>query len=504
MKRRVEITAQEISALKETESLFCNSIIKWNVENMLKESKFTFSQSKLIEDTFWKIKSTLDNISDDFEFTLQEGNVFLHDRNIVNPFPMPNNECYKIYFRKPASVHVAGSYLLKTTDKQKANADIVVEMPSEIFQEKDYVNNRYFYKRSFYISVLALYLKDFKPKLDFFLSDRRKPMLVVEIAGLISIRIIPRYSSTLFPFTLLNPRRNNLRKSCGDTNSSTPVYNNSVLSDSLFLDHLNYINVQNDNFNDAVKLVKIWLNQRIRVKSISGFVLSMIMAWLLRTNKLSGQWSCFQIFKVTLEFLANLKDHIFMNNEYDEMFTIFDVVVVDPSGTVNLTAHVTLSEWENLKNEARLTLRIGFSNFLEIFRKSEFFKFDNIFLLSPDTYLSLSSFDERLNHMILDCGSVNNALLLYLPNFLKKALGDRIKYVIAWEEMKEPSHISLSSEPEFPNIYVGFVLDPQNSNRRVDKGPSVNEKLEEALEFRRIWGEKSEVRRFQDGSIVSR
>jgi U3 small nucleolar RNA-associated protein 22 len=38
--------------------------------------------------------------------------------------------------------------------------DLVVTMPSSIFQEKDYLNYRYFYKRAYYLACLAAGLKD--------------------------------------------------------------------------------------------------------------------------------------------------------------------------------------------------------------------------------------------------------------------------------------------------------------------------------------------------------
>jgi U3 small nucleolar RNA-associated protein 22 len=51
------------------------------------------------------------------------------------------------------------------------------------------------------------------------------------------------------------------------------------------------------------------------------------------------------------------------------------------------------------------------------------------------------------------------------------------------------------------------VLDKENSSRKVERGPApgtgdLNEMSSELAEFKRFWGEKSELRRFKDGSIV--
>jgi len=51
-------------------------------------------------------------------------------------------------------------------------------------------------------------------------------------------------------------------------------------------------------------------------------------------------------------------------------------------------------------------------------------------------------------------------------------------------------------------IQIGFILDPTNAFLLVDRGPSVEE-AEKNTEFREFWGnEKTEIRRFKDGSIL--
>ena len=44
-------------------------------------------------------------------------------------------------------------------------------------------------------------------------------------------------------------------------------------------------------------------------------------------------------------------------------------------------------------------------------------------------------------------------------------------------------------------------MDPDHANRIVDKGPPADHAAEAAA-FRAFWGEKAELRRFQDGSIL--
>lgn len=47
--------------------------------------------------------------------------------------------------------------------------DMVIVMPPTIFQEKDYLNYRYFYKRAYYLACLAAGLQD-KVKGEFLLE----------------------------------------------------------------------------------------------------------------------------------------------------------------------------------------------------------------------------------------------------------------------------------------------------------------------------------------------
>ena len=50
------------------------------------------------------------------------------------------------------------------------------------------------------------------------------------------------------------------------------------------------------------------------------------------------------------------------------------------------------------------------------------------------------------------------------------------------------------------HLHLGIILNPENAYEILDKGPeSVNE---ESSKFRAFWGEKAQLRRFQDGSIT--
>lgn len=70
-----------------------------------------------------------------------------------------------------------------------------------------------------------------------------------------------------------------------------------------------------------------------------------------------------------------------------------------------------------------------------------------------------------------------------------------------------PSSLSRSvsqAHPSSPDtIFVGIVHDPQHAFRLVDHGPAAGEQDQAILDqFRELWGDKAELRRFKDGRIV--
>lgn len=84
---------------------------------------------------------------------------------IVVPFPDPSpskNLAYKVAYSKPSKVNVVGSYASETMVKTESVSavDMVVVMPASIFQEKDFLNYRYFYKRSYYLACIAAGIQD--------------------------------------------------------------------------------------------------------------------------------------------------------------------------------------------------------------------------------------------------------------------------------------------------------------------------------------------------------
>ena len=90
-----------------------------------------------------------------------------------------------------------------------------------------------------------------------------------------------------------------------------------------------------------------------------------------------------------------------------------------------------------------------------------------------------------------------------LYKVLREALSDRV-YLIHLASPEAGGWPTKIRAPTILNqgyIVVGFLLNADNAARLVDHGPSAEDK-EAASAFRKFWGEKAELRRFKDGSIL--
>jgi U3 small nucleolar RNA-associated protein 22 len=109
----------------------------------------------------------------------------------VIPFPDPKpakDSAYKLSYSPPSDINIVGSYALKTMTKNDngLTVDMVMTMPLSIFQEKDYLNYRYFYKRAYYLACVAAGLQTsiadiFELKFGYLSGNSLQPILVAKL-----------------------------------------------------------------------------------------------------------------------------------------------------------------------------------------------------------------------------------------------------------------------------------------------------------------------------------
>ncbi|KAJ3150218.1 hypothetical protein HDU89_003307 [Geranomyces variabilis] len=554
-------TNDEMHQLKETGDLFKSNLFKLQIDELLSNVRVDQTKMAPLDKILRKIKDSLDTLEDMPDLPLSEVIPKMKALGVAIPFPNPPPPAdaqYKFGFKRPTKVFIVGSYLLKAVSRSPSgtNVDMAVQMPDSIFTEKDSVNYRYFYKRAYYVAVLAAELrkqrKELGIKLEFeaFQGDSRRPVLVIRSAGKggdydfsklgFAIRILVTIPQTLFTPARLAPGRNNVRPAHlgGDAAASaapapTPRYNAALLQDTAFIAHMNLLHhhaTTCGGFREACILAKVWLTQRGfsgETAGFSGFLFSMLLGYLLRTNdkhggrRLGNNFSSYQLLKVTMEFIANHDfdaEPVFMTPDGKPLTgaeefsaqtfrTAYDVVLVDPSGRINLAAGMTRAALDELQYEARRTS--------EMFKDVKNDHFDALFLRKVDVLHLRYDNVARIAaveappaayspFVQLDYPSVHEFLISHVPSVLKRALSKRVSLVSVhtkalptWSIGDKPaSHAALETP-----FHVGLILKGEESLALLELGPSADDQ-EAAEAFRNLWGPKSELRRFKDGSIA--
>ncbi|OCT56411.1 hypothetical protein XELAEV_18000142mg [Xenopus laevis] len=521
-------TNDELNRLKETENLFHTNLLRMQIEELLQEVKLKEKRRKTIDGFLHEINALLGTIPE----TPKTDVPFLQ---------VPYQVKGKFSFLPPSSIKVVGSYLLGTCIKPEINVDLAVTMPQEILQVKDNLNQRYSRKRALYLAHIASHLTDNKlfssVKFTYMNSNHLKPILLLRPQGkdekLVTVRIHVCPPPGFFKLSRLYPNKNNVRTSWyteqqteteGVCDPPTPYYNNTILSDLTLEHHLHHLtNCATDfpGMKDAIALLKVWLHQRQLDKGFgcfNGFLASMLISYLLSKNKINKVMSGYQVLRNTLQFLATTDltvNGITMATCSDsslpslpDFHEAFQVVFVDPMGVVNLCADMTASKYRQIQFEASESLKVlddtnvnGFHLLLMV-PKPFVRTFDHVFHLTNVAKLQGTCKKMKLLNQLIDRGGDYLATALpYLLSVLSKGLGPRVSLLShtlthkpEWNVGEEPA-----KHKDSGLVTVGLLLDPELYTNVLDKGPAADSS--EALDFRAFWGEKSELRRFQDGSI---
>lgn len=472
------------------------------------------------------------------------------------PFPDPRpqeNSNYKVAFAKPAQFNVVGSYVSKTMVKTQKDhsVDMVIVLPEEILQEKDYLDLRYFYKRAYYLAVVAAAVrKEFESEArlsyDHLNGNPLCPVLVIqpnasaakesakaENKGALDyrIRIVPCAPDGFFPKTKLHLRANLVRKNRDDdsnvSSEPTSFYNSTIAAESCYLPYLKVLRQAEKRcaaFKNTCILGRIWLQQRgfggdISQGGFGHFEWAVLLALLLQGGESKGHaalpssLSSTQLFKAVVQFLSvtNFAENpcVFGQGNPDlETHSETTPILYDSARQVNLAFKMGPWSAALLHRHAKWTR--------SLLSDSTADQFNPTFILKTD--VSLHSFDliARLNidGVLEETGAdsrgptwqASSKIYQTLKRALiDKEMGERARLI----HIRTPAHQPwpLAAEPKSRSkspVEVGILFDPVNMARTVDRGPSAGasaEEKEECEEFRRFWGEKSELRRFERDTI---
>jgi U3 small nucleolar RNA-associated protein 22 len=531
---------------------FKSSLFKLQVDELLEEIRPRHGKREVeAEAALHRIRQAIDGTPSREPLPVYEAEKELvTSSNVVVPFPYPRppkDAKYKLSYRKPGAVNIVGSYALKTASRARKTLDIdmVIIMPSTLFQEKDYLNYRYFYKRAYYLACLAAGLQeagfaDFHIRFANAQNNPLKPIIEVvpEPPSSTSskdgsvpkwrINIIPGIAENAFGADKLLPSRNCVRHQDSSTAvddstknaaTATPLYNSSLRSDMVLTNYLKLMHSASKRcsaFQDACLLGRTWLRQRVLHSSLhSGgfgpFEWSAVMALLLEGGGpagkpiISDRYSSYQMFKATLQILAmrdlckqpiTTKAESAIPTQPEAEAPVF----WDALQQHNVLYKMTPWSYKSLRQEARTSLQMLAETKLDSFEACFIMNLDNI-LSRYDHVVQLDESTVRKASTTDDHLALSNYKKLYKT--LQRGLGDRLNHLNIVSRPFEAWTLG-SPRPEAGSnqqLLVELNVNSETVGRSVDHGPSAEQK-DRAAAFRHFWGDKAELRRFKDGSIL--
>lgn len=507
-------------------------------EELLKEVKLDYSKtSSKVEDSLRQCKDIIESLESHEPLPINDVSAKFEKANrITIPYPDPKpakDSPYKLSFEKPAQINVVGSWVLQTNIKSQPEltVDMIVIMPESIFQEKDYLNLRYFYKRAYYLAYITAQLrKSMGTTMDFTFDRLHGNMLLPTLIARPqdksspAIRIIPCAPEGYFPTTKLTAVSNAIRQGKSeeteDAKTPTPFYNTTLKAEGQFSSYLRLLYKTANScaaFRDACVLGRIWLQQRGFNSSIQGggfghFEWAVLVALLLQGGGRKGEavlstsLHSTQLFKATLQYIAsaNLQKKLcVIGNDPPNLETLRQSMPIlhDTARGVNVLYKMTPWSIALLSEQAKWSL--------STINNSPLDQFETLFIVKA--HQPLQMFDLLLNVNLPTSkegfGAVDRKGLVWdfsakLYNTLKRALDERAQLVhlqvpgtTAWPISGTPSKGKRNS------VLVGIIIDPSKASQGRDHGPS-HEQKEKAARFREFWGSKAELWQFPDGNIV--
>ncbi|PNS21257.1 hypothetical protein CAC42_1036 [Sphaceloma murrayae] len=450
---------------------------------------------------------------------------------VAVPFPNPGppkDAQYKLEYQKPASINIVGSYASGTRVRgtESLEIDMMVQMPDAVFQPKDYQDHRYLYRRSYYLACLAAGIRDAAPsKYSIEFCDHQgnplRPMLVIrpvqasaEPAPQWQINILLCISPKVFADEKLIPSKMLVRSTdkAIDTDSSpTSLYNSSIQVDRQMTPYLKLIHAAGstcDDFKDAALLIRLWLGLRgfsstVQRGGFGNFESTALLASLITSGTVPARYTTYQLFKATLQYLATKdasKEPIIIGVCTSDLELVPDIPqMIDGPRCHNLLYKMTASSYKLLRAEARNTIFMLGDNSSDHFEAALVRKEDTVHL-KFDLVMTLPS-SHLADQVTSDRQVLQSQQKLYKT--LARGLGDRVSAIRI--QSAAPGHWGLgSARPSWKTKGITTVavrFNPANAGRAIDHGPPAELK-QEAAEFRKFWGDKAELRRFKDGSIL--
>lgn len=317
-----------------------------------------------------------------------------------------NNLCcdkdIKITLIRPESVGTFGLYKIDALPGPHIEINLHMTIPKRCFKDNDFLNNRYFVKKFYYLMYLAEHLHSqnicSSIKCAYYYENVLLPFLMLCPNStdkiIIKIFLIPEHNN--IEIIRFSPQTNNVNsqvfeEAIGYINNigvfGTTLYNTALAFDvslaenNVFIEQIfsNAINIQK-----GLKLIVLWMNQREFDTGLGSFSKDLaiyILVYLISRGIVYKNMTPLQVFRSFVYFmytmdLTQVPISICENISQEQLQIYknsFDIVIMDKTGTYNTAAFLHNNAYLQMKNNSKLAL--------DILDRHDLFSFSDLFLV---------------------------------------------------------------------------------------------------------------------------
>ncbi|XP_045465928.1 nucleolar protein 6-like isoform X2 [Harmonia axyridis] len=326
-----------------------------------------------------------------------------------------------ITFIRPECVGTFGLYKIDALPGPDIEMNIHMTIPKRCFKDKDFLNNRYFVKKFFYLMYLAEHLNSqnicSSIKCAYYNGNVLLPYLIVcpSSTERISIRLFLIPEQNYFKVTKFSPEINNINTQVFEQDIGiienieklpTTYYNSALAFDASLAE--NHVFIEQIfscslSIREGLKLIVIWMNQRNLDTGMGAFSTELtiyFLVYLISQGMIDKNMTSYQVFTKFLFFIHTIdltQKAISICEEISEedlctYKSYFDIVLMDKTGHYNTAAFLNINAYLKMKHECKLAL--------DILDQWNIHSFSELFLTNITLYLQYDA--------ILDVKNDNN------------------------------------------------------------------------------------------------
>jgi U3 small nucleolar RNA-associated protein 22 len=414
--------------------------------------------------------------------------------------------------RKDWNITIAPPSKISFVKKLGGVIDVAIQMPREMFLEKDYLDYKYLFKRAVYLEAMKDHLRsalkgaEIEICNDVFGISCLKPCLLLSFEEF-KIRIIPViHEDGYFNKMKLDPAKCCIRKD-EEEGVATPFYNKVILEDAYFAK--NFEEYQRNLFShttfvEALQLIELWSARRGLIQrrneqldTFPEYFYYDIILKLFKDKKIVPEMKNHVIFREILIVISKIPIQEIMNEYKASGFS--DNFSGD---AFNVAFRVPSCLAQSLVNSAELSTTI-FPDGGKAANQKEFDALKFLFLTqftqsnNYDVVLRLELDYDEISEDELFARKKSSALCSKMMSILKTAFleNDRAKSLAIFAtEVENTFHICINLSEDSVGAFSNAEFGPD-----INSGDNESKLL--SKDFREFWGEKSQLRRYKDGSI---